>query len=251
MLFSLLQCISMFRISVTSLLIHGTGIMRILLVEDHVELSRWLSKALQDAHLTVECASNGDDADSLLLTQEYALVILDLTLPKMDGLDVLKRLRARGSRTPVLILTARGGLNDRVNGLNLGADDYLAKPFELVELEARVKALLRRAQGNEAVTIRCGALSFDTVSRMFTYGDAMLALTPREHAVLETLITRSGRTVAKEKLFQEVFSLDDNANVDAIEIYIHRVRKKLDAVDEGRVSITTLRGLGYLLQAAG
>jgi len=224
--------------------------MRILLVEDHVELSRWLAKALRDAHLTVECAGNGADADSLLLTQDYALVILDLTLPKMDGLEVLKRLRGRGNKTPVLILTARSGLNDRVNGLNLGADDYLAKPFELVELEARVKALLRRTQGNEAVTIRCGALSFDTVSRMFTYCDAALALTPREHAVLEALLTRAGQTVPKEKLFQQVFSLDDNASVDAIEIYIHRLRKKLETAEQGRVAITTLRGLGYLLQSA-
>jgi len=224
--------------------------MRILLVEDHVELSRWLAKALRDAHLTVECAGNGGDADSLLLTQDYALVILDLTLPKMDGLEVLKRLRARGNKTPVLILTARSGLNDRVNGLNLGADDYLAKPFELAELEARVKALLRRTQGNEAVTIRCGALSFDTVSRMFTYCEAALALTPREHAVLEVLLTRAGQTVPKEKLFQQVFSLDDNASVDAIEIYIHRLRKKLETTAPGRVAITTLRGLGYLLQSA-
>jgi two-component system, OmpR family, response regulator TctD len=223
--------------------------MRILLVEDHVELSRWLAKALHDARLTVECAMNGADADALLHTQEYGLVILDLSLPKMDGLEVLKRMRARGSKTPVLILTARGGLNDRVQGLNLGADDYLAKPFELAELEARVKALLRRTQGNEAVTVTCGGLSFDTVSRMFTYRDAALALTPREHAVLEVLITRAGRAVSKEKLFDEVFALDDDANRDAIEIYIHRLRKKLECAETGRVAITTLRGLGYLLEA--
>ena len=223
--------------------------MRILLVEDHVELSRWLAKALHDAHLSVEHAANGADADTLLHTQDYALVILDLTLPKMDGLEVLKRLRGRGSKIPVLILTARGGLNDRVQGLNLGADDYLAKPFELAELEARVKALLRRAQGGEAVTITCGGLSFDTVSRMFTYGETSLALTPREHAVLEALITRAGRVVSKEKLFDEVFALDDEANLDAIEIYIHRLRKKLERTERGRVAITTLRGLGYLLQA--
>lgn len=224
--------------------------MRILLVEDHTELSRWLTRALEESRLAVECAHNGDEADSLLLTQDYALIILDLTLPRMDGLEVLRRLRARGGRTPVLILTARGGLHDRVNGLNLGADDYLAKPFELVELEARVKALLRRAQGNDAVTIHCGALVFDTVSRMFSYDGALLALTPREHGVLEALISRAGRTVPKEKLFQEVFSLDDDASIDAIEIYIHRLRRKLHAVERGRVSITTLRGLGYLLQAA-
>lgn len=222
--------------------------MRILLVEDHAELSRWISKALQDARLTVECAMNGADADALLHTQEYALVILDLTLPKMDGLDVLKRLRARGSKTPVLVLTARGGLNDRVQGLNLGADDYLPKPFELAELEARVKALLRRSRGNDAVTLSCGALSFDTVSRMFSYGGAPLALTPREHAVLEVLLARAGRAVSKEKLFGDVFALDDSANLDAIEIYVHRLRKKLEFARPGRVAITTLRGLGYLLE---
>jgi two-component system response regulator TctD len=227
--------------------------MRILLVEDHLELSRWISKALTEARLSVECAMTGADADALLHTQEYALVILDLTLPKMDGLEVLKRLRARAGalgRTPVLILTARGGLNERVQGLNLGADDYLAKPFELVELEARVKALLRRAQGNDAVIISCAALSFDTVSRMFTYGNTPLSLTPREHAVLEILLNRSGRAISKEKLFDEVFALGDDANPDAIEIYIHRLRKKLERINTGRVAIITLRGLGYLLEAA-
>jgi len=224
--------------------------MRILLVEDHVELSHWVSKALRDAKLTVECAANGADADALLHTQDYALVILDLTLPKMDGLEVLRRLRARAgtrARTPVLILTARGGLEERVQGLNLGADDYLAKPFELAELEARVKALLRRGLGNEALVHTCGALSFDTITRMFSYGGDALALTPREHAVLEALISRPGRALSKEKLFDEVFALDDDANLDAIELYIHRIRKKLDRADGG-VAIVTLRGIGYMLQ---
>ncbi|PHV08499.1 DNA-binding response regulator [Janthinobacterium sp. BJB412] len=229
--------------------------MRILLVEDHTELSRWLAKALRDAHLTVECADNGADADALLHTQDYALVILDLTLPRMDGLEVLRRLRARAAprgQTPVLILTARGGLDDKVQGLNLGADDYLAKPFELAELEARVKALLRRSVGNESLVHSCGALSFDTVTRMFSYAGTPMALTPREHAVLEALITRAGRAVSKEKLFDEVFALADDANLDAIELYIHRVRKKLDggvaAGAPGGAVITTLRGIGYLLQ---
>jgi two-component system response regulator TctD len=225
--------------------------MRILLVEDHLELSHWLAKALRDANLTVELASNGADADALLHTQDYALVLLDLTLPKMDGLDVLRRLRARGgarAKTPVIILTARGGLEERVQGLNLGADDYLAKPFELAELEARVKALLRRSLGNEAPVHQCGALSFDTVTRMFGYAGAPLALTPREHAVLEALIARPGRAVSKQKLFDEVFALSDDANVDAIELLIHRVRKKLDKVAANGAAITTLRGIGYLLQ---
>lgn len=224
--------------------------MRILLVEDHVELSHWVSKALRDAHLTVECASTGADADALLHTQDYALVILDLTLPRMDGLDVLRRLRARGgarANTPVLILTARGGLEDKVQGLNLGADDYLAKPFELAELEARVKALLRRRSGNEALVHRCGQLAFDTVSRMFSYCGEPLALTPREHAVLEALIAKPGRALSKEKLFQEVFALSDDANLDAIELYIHRIRKKLERPG-GDAAIVTLRGIGYLMQ---
>ena len=225
--------------------------MRILLVEDHIELSHWLAKALRDARLTVECAVNGADADSLLHTQEYALVILDLTLPKMDGLEVLRRLRARAGskgRTPVLVLTARGELEDRVQGLNLGADDYLAKPFELSELEARVKALLRRAQGNETLVFQAGPLEFDTVARIFRYAGETVALTPREHAVLEALITRPGGAVSKEKLFDEVFSLIDDANIDAIELYIHRVRKKLDKLGADAPTINTLRGIGYLLQ---
>ncbi|MES2148568.1 MAG: response regulator [Pseudomonadota bacterium] len=228
--------------------------MRILLVEDHLELSHWLSKALRDANLTVECALTGADADALLHTQDYALVILDLTLPKMDGLDVLRRLRARGgarAKTPVMILTARGGLEERVQGLNLGADDYLAKPFELAELEARVKALLRRSQGNEAPVHQCGALRFDTVTRMFTHGAEPLVLTPREHAVLEALISRPGRAVPKEKLFAEVFALEDDANIDAIELYIHRVRKKLESTLPDAAMISTLRGIGYLLQPRG
>jgi len=168
----------------------------------------------------------------------------------MDGLDVLRRLRARGGArggTPVLILTARGGLEDKVQGLNLGADDYLPKPFELAELEARVKALLRRRSGNEALVHRCGQLSFDTVSRMFSYCGEPLALTPREHAVLEALIAKPGRALSKEKLFQEVFALSDDVNLDAIELYIHRIRKKLERPG-GDAAIVTLRGIGYLMQ---
>lgn len=228
--------------------------MRILLVEDNIELSRWLSKALHDSNLAVECALNGADADALLHTQEYALVILDMTLPKMDGLEVLRRLRARAGvrgKTPVMILTARGGLEERVQGLNSGADDYLSKPFELTELEARVKALLRRSHGGEAPVHSCGALSFDTVSRMFGYAGAPLALTPREHAVLEALITRAGRAVSKQKLFDEVFALEADANIDAIELYIHRIRKKLESTAPDAAAIVTLRGIGYLLQVRG
>jgi two-component system response regulator TctD len=181
----------------------------------------------------------------LLATEPYSLVILDLSLTKMDGLEVLKRLRARGSKIPVLIISARGEVADRVIGLNLGADDYLAKPFDPVELEARVKALLRRARGNERTVITCGGLSFDTVSRAFRSGDRLIALTAREHAVLECLMDSAGQTVAKDRIYEEIFSIDDEANIDAIEIYVHRVRKKLEGTG---VKITTFRGLGYVLE---
>jgi two-component system, OmpR family, response regulator TctD len=220
--------------------------MRILLVEDDIDLARWLTKALRDERFTVECVNDGAAAEALLKTEDYALMILDLTLPKLDGLQVLKGLRSRGSRTPVLVVTARGEIAERVEGLNLGADDYLLKPFALAEMEARVKALLRRSQGEAAPRIACGTLVFDTVSREFTCDRTRLTLTPREHAVLEALIMRAGKLVRKERLFEEVFSLNDNSSPDAIEVYVHRVRRKLEG---SGVVITTLRGLGYVLEA--
>src|SRR5450830_768472 len=222
--------------------------MRVLLVEDHLQLAESVAQALKSTGLTVDVLHDGVSADLALSSEEYAVAILDVGLPRMDGFEVLARLRARGKNLPVLMLTARSDVKDRVHGLNLGADDYLAKPFELAELEARVKALLRRSVGNEALVHRCGALSFDTVTRMFSYAGNPLALTPREHAVLETLLTRAGRAVSKEKLFDEVFSLGDDAGIDAIDLYIHRVRKKLDMPGPDAAVITTLRGIGYLLQ---
>ena len=217
--------------------------MRILLVEDHPELSEWLSKALGQGGYAVDVAERGDHAEHFLRGQEYDAVLLDLSLPGMDGLEVLRRLRDRGSRVPVLILTARGAVDDRVRGLDLGADDYLAKPFELSELEARLKALLRRA-GNFNPLVRVGQLEFDTVSRLATVAGQPLSLTPREMAVLEALISRIGKPVAREALFEKVFSLDQEARAEAIEIYVHRLRKKLEG---SGAAITTLRGLGYLL----
>lgn len=219
--------------------------MRLLLVEDHRELSEWIAKTLRHAGYVLDVLDRGDHADHALLTQHYDLVILDLSLPGMDGLDVLRRLRARekGVPTPVLVLTARGSTEDRVKGLNLGADDYLPKPFDLGELEARIKALLRRS-GNVAPTVRIGLLEFDTNTRMATVAGQPLALTPRELAVLEALMSRIGRPVSREALFEKVFDFDADARVEAIEIYVSRLRKKLEG---SGVAINTLRGLGYLL----
>jgi two-component system response regulator TctD len=220
--------------------------MRILLVEDHPELARWVAKALQGRAFAVDVMNDGTDADQVLRTEDYALVILDLTLPGLDGLEVLRRLRARKQSVPVLLLTARGDVADRVRGLDLGADDYLTKPFALEELEARVKALLRRGQATGLPRLACGSLAFDSASRTFELGGKPLSLTPREAAVLEVLIVRHGHVVPRERLFEQVFTLEDEVNPEAIEIYVHRVRKKLEGAD---VTIRTLRGLGYLLEA--
>ena len=220
--------------------------MRILLVEDNLQLAEWLARALRESQFVVDLMHDGVGADHVLMTQTYAAVILDLALPRMSGMEVLRRMRGRGSKVPVLILTAQGGVQDRVQGLNLGADDYLPKPFELSELEARLRALIRRAHGQENPMVQCGSLRYDGNTRLFAVGDKPLALTPREHAVLEVLTLDLGKTVSKEALSEQVFALDQDASADAIEIYVHRLRKKLDGTD---VAIVTLRGLGYMLEA--
>lgn len=155
-------------------------------------------------------------------------------------------MRARGNASPVVILTARGELEDRVRGLNLGADDYLPKPFDLSELEARLQAVLRRAHGQPVSRLSLGALEYDGSGRVFKLGGQRLVLRPREHAVLEALMLRAGKAVSKAKLYEQVFSLDATTSQDVVEIYIHRLRKQL--LDSG-VRITTLRGLGYVLEA--
>ncbi|MDQ6640115.1 MAG: response regulator [Pseudomonadota bacterium] len=220
--------------------------MRVLLVEDSLKLASWLCKALQQHSFTVDRVADGAQADSLLRTEIYDAVILDLGLPSLDGVSVLQRLRARGSAPPVIILTARGDLEDRVIGLNLGADDYLAKPFELAELEARLHALIRRSHGMSTPTVRLGPLEYESSGRLFTVHGRRLPLRPREHAVLEVLLMRMGKVVSKSLLHERVFSMETTTGPDVVEIYIHRLRKHLA---ETGVSIVTLRGLGYVLEA--
>ncbi|MFV3305331.1 response regulator [Pseudomonas sp. NY15181] len=220
--------------------------MRILLVEDHPQLGESVAQALKGAGWTVDLLQDGVAADLALASEDYALAILDVGLPRLDGFQVLARLRERGKTLPVLMLTARGEVRDRVHGLNLGADDYLAKPFELTELEARVKALLRRSVLGGEQQQRCGELVYDLGARRFTLADLAMNLTSREQAVLEALIARPGRVMSKEQLAAQVFGLDQDASADAIEIYVHRLRKKLEG---SSVRIVTFRGLGYLLEA--
>lgn len=219
--------------------------MRLLLVEDSLKLAAWLGRALRQRGYAVDMTHDGVEADSLLRTEHYDAIVLDLSLPSMDGLTILQRLRLRGTASPVLILTARGELEDRVRGLNLGADDYLAKPFDLSELEARLQALLRRAHGVPAPQLSLGPLVYDSSGRIFTLHGQRLALRPKEHAVLEVLMTRAGKAVSKLQLYDSVFSIDATTGQDVVEIYIHRLRKQLQ--DSG-VAIVTLRGLGYVLE---
>ena len=220
--------------------------MRVLLVEDNASLATWTAKALRHSGLVVDCIADGADADHILATQEYDVVLLDLSLPRMDGLTVLRNLRARGSRMPVLVLTVKSHIEDRVTGLDAGADDYLAKPYALTELEARIRALARRSQGlarNETVV---GSLTYESSGRVFRVQGAPLEFTPREHAVMELLIARTGTPVSKQVLSDRIVGLDSSVSIEAIEVYIHRLRKKLEG---SGVGIRTLRGLGYMLEA--
>ena len=225
--------------------------MRLLLVEDHADLATWVAKSLRHSGFVIDVIERGDHAAAALLTQSYDLVILDLSLPGLDGLEILRRIRGneKTARLPVIILTARGTSDDRVKGLNLGADDYLPKPFELAELEARIRALLSR-NNKKKKTKKNSSLEFDTGSRLVTVDGQPLALTQRELAVLEALISRQGKPIARELLFEKIFGLDDDVRPEAIELYVHRLRKKLEG---SGVAISTLRGLGYMLagQASG
>ena len=219
--------------------------MRILLVEDNRQLSEWLARTLEKDRYVVECSFDGEDANYRLQTQVYDLVILDLALPRLTGEEVLRKLRARHSNVPVLILTASSSMQSRIGGLDNGADDYMAKPFDVGELVARIRVLLRRTANHKNPIWRCGNLCYDSNTRIFSVADVDLALTPREHSLLEALLVRMGKTVSKKVLSESLFSLNEDISPDAIEIYVHRLRKKLESTD---VTIVTLRGLGYLLK---
>ena len=219
--------------------------MRIFLVEDDPLLADGLTRSLRQSDFVVDCIHDGEQADHALAAESYDVVILDLGLPKLDGFEVLKRLRRRGSTVPVLVLTARDALADRVKGLDLGADDYLTKPFDLPELEARVRALIRRGQSGGNPLLTHGPLALDINGRRATLDGAALELSAREFGVLEVLMLRSGRVVNKEQLAEQLYGWDDEVGSNAIEVYVHRLRKKLEPA---HVTIRTIRGLGYLLE---
>lgn len=222
--------------------------MRILLVEDELDMASWLVRALKQSGFVPDHAPDARTAEAYMAGTDYDAVVLDLQLPDRHGLTVLTAMRDADNRTPVLILTAQGALQDRVRGLNLGADDFLTKPFELAELEARLAALVRRSRGRQHPRMQCASLAFDGESHAFTLRGALLALTPREHAALSALLSRSGSPVGKSQLFGKVFRHDSSAGPDAIEVVLHRLRRKLEGSD---VRIVTVRGLGYMLEGIG
>ncbi|MDM0040409.1 response regulator [Variovorax sp. J22G21] len=219
--------------------------MRLLLVEDEAEMASWLVRAFKQSGFVPDHAPDATTAESLLAGNDYDAVVLDLRLPDKHGLALLADIRKAGNRTPVLVLTAQGSLQDRVRGLNVGADDFLTKPFAIEELEARLTALVRRSRGNVHAVLQCGSLSCPHDSRAFTLAGRLLQLTPRESAALSVLLARNGSPVEKSHLSGKVFPANSNAGPDAIELVLHRLRRKLEG---GDVRIVTVRGLGYMLE---
>ena len=219
--------------------------MRLLLIEDDKDLVSSLKRALEKEDYAVDYVSDGIVADRLLRTEKFDLIVLDLSLPRRSGLEILRRFRSRGNQTPILILSAHTELDDRIEGLDLGADDYLNKPFELSELEARLRALLRRSQGNSAPVTKLGKLEYDSNSRRIFISNQELTLPRRELCLFEILLNKQDRVVSKESIMDQLYNLDEIVGLNAVEIYIHRLRKKL--ADTG-INIRTVRGLGYLLE---
>ena len=222
--------------------------MRILLVEDELDMASWLVRALTQSGFVADHAPDARTAEAFMVGTEYDAIVLDLQLPDKHGMSVLADMRDADNRTPVLILTAQGALQDRVRGLNLGADDFLTKPFEVAELEARLAALVRRSRGRQHPRMQCASLSYDGESHAFTLRGTLLPLTPREQAALTALLMRTGAPVSKSNLFGKVFTNDSTAGPDAIEVVLHRLRRKLEGSD---VRIVTVRGLGYMLESTG
>jgi len=219
--------------------------MRILLVEDHTLLGEALRAGLRQAGFATDWVCDGPAADAALASESFSAVVLDLGLPGMDGMALLRRLRARGDGTPVLVLTARDALDDRVDGLDAGADDYVAKPVAIAELAARLRALVRRASGVASSRIRVGDITLDSALWKVTSSGKEVELSPREFAVLQALMLAAGRVLTREQLEAALYEWDRSLSSNAIEVHVHHLRRKL-----GSDAIRTVRGVGYVMQGS-
>jgi len=220
--------------------------MRILIVEDDPDLGWALVQRLRREGYAVDWERDGEAADDVLQYQDYEVILLDIGLPNMDGFEILRALRKRGSRTPVLMLTARSEIEDRVGALDVGADYYLSKPFDLREFDARCRALLRRSQGLASNVTQVGSLTFDRAGKVAQIGDTQLRLPNREFRLLEIFLGNIGRRLSKEQIAGQLFDFDDEAGPNAIELYVGRLRRKL----ERALTIRTIRGMGYFAEPA-
>lgn len=222
--------------------------MRLLLVEDDLPLAEALQSLLVSSGYAVDCVHDGEAARTLVAAEQFDLMILDLNLPELDGLSVLRAMRAAGNRAAVMILTARGSAEERVRGLDLGADDYMAKPFDIREFEARVRSVLRRQAGLRSSSVTLGDLTLDLTNRQFLSHGQPLDLPPRERAILELMVMRAGKVLTKEAIVQSVTSLEDILSDNAIEQYMSRLRRRLQPLG---LNLRTVRGIGYLLERPG
>ncbi len=219
--------------------------MRLLIVEDTADLAEAIAGRMRKLGYAVDLVGNGEEADELLRSESYHLVVLDLMLPGIGGKEVLHRLRQRRSRTPVLVLTARSDVDDKVGALDYGADDYLVKPFDFRELEARCRALLRRPHGMASSEVSFGDLVFDGAAKRVTVAGQPVELGSREFRLLELFLANLGRVLSKEALLDQLFGLEDAVAPNAVELYVSRLRRKLEG---SAVKIRTLRGLGYVAE---
>jgi DNA-binding response OmpR family regulator len=221
--------------------------MRVLVVEDEKKTASFIRKALQAEGMAVDILHNGSDVLTAVETTGFDVIVLDIMLPGRDGLSVLRQMRQRTNLTPVLLLTARGEVNERVEGLNAGADDYLSKPFALAELVARVRALGRRAADVKSVVLRIGNLTLDTVTRVAKRGDTPIELAAREYRLLEYLMRSSGRICGRMAIVEKVWDYDFDPGTNLVDVYVMRLREKIDTGFEPKL-LHTVRGVGYVLK---
>ncbi len=221
--------------------------MKILLVEDEKKVASFIKRGLEEERFSVDVAYDGESAEFMALTSEYDLIILDILLPKKNGFEVLKSLRANGIQTPVLVLTAKGSVDDKVEGLNSGADDYLTKPFAFAELIARIRSLFRRTSQEKSNILKVADLELDTVKHIAKRGDKIIDLTAREYSLLEYLMRNKGRVLTRTMIAEHIWDYHFDTGSNIIDVYIQRLRKKIDKGFSKKL-IHTIRGVGYIIK---